>query len=309
VSAVVAPAARSVSRSLAIWRAPLLLVGLGILGGLVQSVHGAERAPPTATAQGKARQAAAWAEIARWPNFWEGSWQGVSPILEDFSTPPTYTPQAQKFIDSFKPVEDSNFANCHPQGMPFVMNIAAMPLKFFPTSGLIALYIEGFGTTRFIHMDGRKHSESPNPTYLGESIGHWEGDTLVVSTVGLLPDTTLQIGLKPLPGDLQKDSLLNVDSSVANPGIKGIPIYGQHGPDVRFVERMRLKSFDTLEIQTTVYDDSIFGKPYTFPTRTWHRYVGKNSEPQEWYCTDNRDYINPETGKLEYDVAGKAISR
>jgi hypothetical protein len=287
---------------------PFALVA-AILGGLICPAHGAQMAPSTASAEGKARQAAAWADIARWPNLWEGSWQGISPILEEFATPPVYTPQARKFIDTFKPVEDSNFANCHPQGMPFVMNIAAMPLKFFPTAGMIALYIEGFGTTRFIQMDGRKHSESPNPTYLGESIGHWEGDTLVVSTVGLKPDTTLQIGLKPIPKDLARDSLLSVAGSVANPGIKGIPVYGQHGPDLTFVERMRLKNFNTLEIQTTVYDATIFAKPYTFPPRTWHRYVGKNSEPQEWYCSDNRDYISPETGKLEYGVTDKAISR
>lgn len=308
MSAVSDRVARDVPR-LAISRAPLALVALGLLGGLLHPVHGAEMAPPTATAQGKARQAAAWAEIAKWPNLWEGSWQGVSPILEEYSTPAAYTPQAQKFVDAYKPVEDSTFANCHPQGMPFVMNIAAMPLKFLPTAGMIALYIEGFGTTRFIFMDGRKHSESPNPTYLGESIGHWEGDTLVVSTVGLKPDTTLQIGLKPIPKDLQRDSLLNVDSSVGNPGIKGIPVYGEHGPDLRFVERMRLKNFNTLEIQTTVYDDSIFAKPYAYPPRTWHRYVGKHSEPQEWYCSDNRDYVSPETGKLEYGVTDKAISR
>jgi len=292
----------------AMWRSRFTMIGCSVLASFSLSVQSAEKAPATESAEAKAKDAAAWAEIHKWPNLWEGSWQGISPIIEDFPTPPSYTPQAQKYIDAFKPVEDSSFANCHPQGMPFVMNIVAMPMKFFPSPGLIALYIEGFGTTRFIHMDGREHSKNPNPTYLGESIGHWEGDTLVVSTVGLLSDTTFQVGLKPFPKDLPKDSLLT-GGSAANPGMKGIPVYGQHGPNVRFVERMRMKNFNTLEIQTTVYDDTVFTKPYTFSTRTWHRYVGQSAEPQEWYCTSNRDFINPETGKLEYDVKDKAISR
>jgi hypothetical protein len=286
----------------------LTIICCGVLASFSLSVQSAERAPAVETPAAKAKQAAAWAEIHTWPNLWEGSWQGISPIIEEFATPPSYTPQAQKLIDAFKPVEDSTFANCHPQGMPFVMNIVAMPMKFFPSLDLIALYIEGFGTTRFIHMDGREHSKDPNPTYLGESIGHWEGDTLVVSTIGLLPDTTFQIGLKPLPKDLPKDSLLGTGSS-ANPVMKGIPVYGQHGPNVRFIERMHMKNFNTLEIQTTVYDDTVFTKPYAFPPRTWHRYLGQSAEPQEWYCTSNRDFFDPESGKLEYDVKGKAISR
>jgi hypothetical protein len=190
--------------------------------------------------------------------------------------------------------------------MPFVMNIAAMPLKFFPTAGMIALYIEGFGTTRFIHMDGRKHSESPNPTTW---VSHWTlGRRYAGSQYGGTASRTTFRSAQITARDLPKDSLLNA-ASVASSALKGYPIYGKHGPDVRFVERMRLKNFNTLEIQTTVYDDTVFSKPYTFPARTWHRYVGANSEPQEWYCTDNRDFVDPETGKLEYDVKDKATSR
>ena len=37
---------------------------------------------------------------------------------------------------------------------------------------------------RIIWMDGRQHPKDPNPTYLGDSIGHWDGDTLVVDIVG-----------------------------------------------------------------------------------------------------------------------------
>ena len=147
-----------------------------------------------AVPQSKEEQAKAWREIATLPDFWQGTWQSVSPIADDFPTPPDYTPAALDYIKKYKPVEDSPFANCKPLGLPFAMNIGGMPMKFFQSPGMIALYIESSGMTRFIHTDGREHSERPNPTYLGESIGHWEGDTLVVDTTGFAPDTLFQMG-------------------------------------------------------------------------------------------------------------------
>ncbi len=147
-----------------------------------------------AVPQSKQDQAKAWRQISALPDFWQGTWQSVSPIADDFPTPPDYTAAALEHIQHYKPVEDSPFANCKPLGLPFVMNIGGMPMKFFQSPGMIALYIESSGMTRFIHTDGRQHSERPNPTYLGESIGHWEGDTLVVDTTGFVPDTLFQIG-------------------------------------------------------------------------------------------------------------------
>jgi hypothetical protein len=135
-----------------------------------------------AVPQSKEEQAKVWQEIATLPDFWQGTWLSISPIADDFPTPPDYTPSALDYIKRYKPVEDSPFANCQPLGLPFVMNIGGMPMKFFQSPGMIALYIESSGMTRFIHTDARQHSERPNPTYLGESIGHWEGDTLVVDS-------------------------------------------------------------------------------------------------------------------------------
>ena len=142
-----------------------------------------------AAPKSKEEQARAWRDIATAPDFWQGTWQSVSPIADDFPTPPDYTASALDYIRKYKPVEDSPFANCKPLGLPFAMNIGGMPMKFFQSPGMIALYIESSGMTRFIHTDGRKHSERPNPSYLGESIGHWEGDTLIVDTTGFAPDT------------------------------------------------------------------------------------------------------------------------
>ena len=239
-------------------------------------------------------QARSWQEIARLPDFWQGTWQSISPIADDFSTPPDYTASALDYIKHYKPAEDSPFTNCKPLGMPFVQNIGGMPMKFFQSPGMIAIYIESSGMTRFIHTDGRKHTEQPNPAYLGESIGHWEGDTLVVDTTGLAPDTVFQMG---------RDSraLLQGDHSP----IAGV-IFGPHGPNLRLVERMRLIDFNTLEIQTTLYDDTVFKQPYALPPRKFLRGIERRNEPQEWACTDNRDYLAPVPGKLELNVKDKA---
>ena len=202
-----------------------------------------------------------------------------------------YTPAAAEYVRNYKPTDDTVMANCAMPGMPFVMNQGAMPIKFFPSPGMIALYIETYAATRFFHTDGRSPEKSPNPTFLGTSIAHWEGDTLVVDSRGFVEDTLLQIGALP----------------PAEEGRFSVPIFKAHGPDLRFVERMRMKNYNTLEIATTIYDDTIFAQPYT-STREWHRYTGKNAEPQEWVCSDNRDYYDPETGKLYYDVKDEAVT-
>jgi hypothetical protein len=70
---------------------------------------------------------------------------------------------------------------------------------------------------------------------------------------------------------------------------------------------MRLVDYNTLEIATTIHDDTIFAKPYT-SKRIWHRYTGQRSDPQEWVCSDNRDHYDEQTDSLHYNDKEKAIS-
>jgi hypothetical protein len=182
--------------------------------------------------------------------------------------------------------------------MPFVQNIGGMPMKFFQSPSMIAIYIESSGMTRFIHTDGRSNDEEPNPSYLGTSVGHWEGDTMVVETTGLAADTVFQMG-----------RIRNSGQAMGDPSPVAGVVFGPHGPHLRLVERMRLIDFNTLEIQTTLYDDTVFNKPYALPPRKFIRGIERRNEPQEWACTDNRDYLDPKTGKLELNVKHKAHSR
>jgi hypothetical protein len=258
-----------------------------------------------------------WADIGKLPNLWEGSWQ-VATALYYFPGPVAYTPEAAQYVKDYKPGQDSPMANCVMPGMPFVLNQGAMPIKFFPSPGMIALYIESYSITRFIHVDGRPIDVDPNPTFLGTSVGHWEGDTLVVDTRGFVPSTLLQIGELSPQGPPATGSA-NPASPPGAPGVTSSalsggpgfvptdPIFKKHGPNLRFVERIRMTNANTLKIETSIYDETIFAKPYT-STREWHRHTGKNSDPQEWVCSDNRDFYNEQTKTLEYNVRDKAHS-
>jgi hypothetical protein len=98
----------------------------------------------------------------------------------------------------------------------------------------VTIDIEAFMQVRHIYTDGRSHPADPDPTFNGHSIGHWDGRTLVVDSVGFVPDTPLGF----------------------NWGM-------QHSTKMHIVERFRLKDPDTLEIVTTIDDADALTKPWT----------------------------------------------
>jgi hypothetical protein len=169
------------------WQGGLALLGLVLcFGGNARGDAAQDQLPAQETAAHKAAAAQTWRSVAAMPDLWEGTWQGVSEIYDsaDQFKSAAYTPWALQYIKNYKPTQDTDFANCKPVGMPVAMWIVGLPMKFFYAPGMIALYLENDGAIRFIHMDGRPHSSPPNPSYLGESIGHWDGNDLVVDTVG-----------------------------------------------------------------------------------------------------------------------------
>ncbi len=76
---------------------------------------------------------------------------------------------------------DSMEVQCLPLG-PAALTTSD-PVKFIQTPSLIVILLEDL-TYRQIHMDGRKLPENPNPSWMGYSVGRWDGDTLVVETSG-----------------------------------------------------------------------------------------------------------------------------
>ena len=96
------------------------------------------------------------------------------------------TPDAKKLMDSRQSKDDPE-ANCLPTGVPR-MNPYPWRMIQAPThkpETHIFINFEGnIHSYRQIFMDGRPHPKDPDPTWYGHSIGRWEGDTLVVDTIG-----------------------------------------------------------------------------------------------------------------------------
>ena len=89
---------------------------------------------------------------------------------------------------------------------------------------IIVIYEGGGHVWREIHMDGRPHPEGDalNPTYFGHSVGHWEGDTLVVDTVGYNEKTWLDYS-----GHMHTDQLHTVER-ITRPDRDHAPLRGDH---------------------------------------------------------------------------------
>jgi hypothetical protein len=242
-----------------------------------------------------------WADAAKMPDMFTGMWMvktgGMVESNEKLNVP--YTAQAQKYVDAYKYVRDIPYAQdgCLSPGLPIAMRSG--PIKFTYAPGLIAIYMQSIGHTRFIRMNQEMGKTSPK--YYGNSVGRWEGDTLVVETADFVNEISFQYGVgKGMP-----------PAETFGPGAPGGPpsglnlskaIWGPHGEGMRMVERFRLADPDTLELNLTIYDDTVWTKPFITATRNF-RHIQKgisdkgifSGEPEEWVCTVSITSFDPET--------------
>src|SRR5215470_2346688 len=163
--------------------------------------------------------------------------------------------------------EDSQAANCLPPGMPGIMG-QPYPMEFLLTPGLVTIVIEAYTQVRHIYTDGRPLPEDPDPKFHGTSIGRWEGDTLVVETVGFSPQT---------------------DITANTP----------HSEKMKIVERFRLADPDTMTIETTVADPEALAAPWV-SNRTLRR-------PRAWtiaeyICEENNRNSVDANGKAGINI-------
>jgi hypothetical protein len=116
---------------------------------------------------------------------------------------------------------------------------------------------------RHIHTDGRAHTPADErwPTFWGDSIGHWEGDTLVIDTI--------DVSTPQIPGGKAPTSIFTFEGSDGVPG-KLIAIFSHQA---RFVERIRKVDENLLENEMTIYDPLALSTPWKL-TRLYRRIVG-----------------------------------
>ncbi|MEO6151631.1 MAG: hypothetical protein ABIT09_03265 [Croceibacterium sp.] len=109
-----------------------------------------------------------------------------------------------------------NRSNCSPPGMPRIMRLPQYPYEFLFAPGRVTIQQEAWMQTRTIWTDGRTHEDDPDPTFMGDSIGHWEGDTLVADTIGISDALDIDTGM-PHSDNFHLTERLHLDP--ANPDV------------------------------------------------------------------------------------------
>jgi hypothetical protein len=151
-------------------------------------------------------------------------------------------------------------AECIPYGVPTMMSIAIYPVEFIQTAKQVTIISEAFSEVRRVYLDRPQAKiDDVAPGYYGRSVGHWDGDTLVVDTVGIKPTVS---------------------------GYRGMP----HSPRMRVTERIRMVSPEILHDQVTIDDPVVLEKPVTY-TLAFKR-MASDYEMVEFVCDNNREYID-----------------
>jgi hypothetical protein len=149
----------------------------------------------------------------------------------------------------------ANYVNCIPDGMPAMM-MGMFPMEIFQRPEQINITQEAFTQVRRIYMNQPLPKwDEVDPSFYGASVGHWEGDTLVMETTGIKENVRFR--------------------------------WTPHSGAMRVTERMRLLAPDILQDQITV-EDSYLEKPWTY-SYSFRRM--KDYKLQEYVCEDNREYV------------------
>jgi hypothetical protein len=175
---------------------------------------------------------------------------------------PPWNAQAAAQIDALKAAEKSGapkniYIDCLPEGMPSFVIMTLNAFEFLFTPGRVTILGEFDGNRlRRIYTDGRPHPTDPDLTFNGHSIGHWEGDELVVDTVGILPETFLPLG-----------------QAVALP----------NNGDMRIKERIKPIGPDKLRFELTIFAPHQLTAPWKI-TRVFNREPDRKLEIAEASC-------------------------
>jgi len=179
-------------------------------------------------------------ETAKTKGLWTGRIGITTPIAPPETVP--FKPWARALWEARELHELEPHARCKPSAgaRPFLTPYGTEIVELPELRRIYIFDVGGPHTWRTIYMDGRTHPENLDPTYLGHSIGWWEGDdTLVIETVGFSEGTWL--------------------------GRRGLP----HTEQARTLERLTRVAYDEIDYKITVYDPAAYTEPWTggFPIR------------------------------------------
>ena len=158
--------------------------------------------------------------------------------------------------------DDPTFV-CLPLGFPYI-GLAGRAQQFFQTPGFLVIVYEDQHWVRIIHMDGRPHppDDYMESTWMGNSVGHYEGDTAVIDTTSLKA--------------WNSDARMHMHSDAAH-----------------YIEKFRRTGPTTMSYEITTDDPKIFTKPWS---QSWEMHLHPEWEILEDVCEEN----NKDPGLIEY---------
>jgi hypothetical protein len=201
-----------------------------------------------------------------------GLWTKISPkysrnVAADLK-PDEIQPWAQALVQERRENLGRDYMNvrCVPLGPGYVVagdSTGAEMIKIVQTPALIIILNPDL-TYRQVFLDGRALEKAPNPNWMGYSVGHWEGDTLVVESAGFNDQTWLDHDGHP------------------------------HTEGLRMTERYRRRDFGNLDIEVTFSDPAAYAKPWTVAVRAE---VAADTELLEWVCNEKGGGLEHWVGK------------
>jgi hypothetical protein len=170
----------------------------------------------------------------------------TDPLGQKLDRGPAFTPWGETQFKANKPAHGANqtvhpndpFMQCFPPGVPRIYLEAGYPMQISQLPDRVIMLFEYDHFYRQIYMDGRAHPKDIDPTWMGHAIGKWDGDTLVVDTVGFNDKTWLD--------------------RVGHP----------HSEALHVVERIHRIGHDVLQDDITIDDPKTYTKPWT-GQKTW----------------------------------------
>jgi hypothetical protein len=189
-----------------------------------------------------------------WTGGGGGRGRGAPPEPGGLPTTPTLKPGAEKFRVQRGPEDTGQYATCMPPGVPQTFSVP-YAFQIVQTPSTVVILHEYLHLFRVIPI-GVAHRPDPDPAWMGHSVGRWDGDTLVIDSIGF-NDRTEVSGFR-------------------------------HTESLHVVERLRRVDYDTLSYEAVIEDPNVWTGPWvtrrTFPLSPGALKV------EEFVCENNRDY-------------------
>ncbi len=163
----------------------------------------------------------------------------------------------QPWAEALYKERQANFGRCLPHGVPDSFLVTATPFKIVQTPFVTVVLLENQGHFRQIFTDGRGFPKDTPPTWMGYSIGKWEGDTFVVDSIGFNDQTYIDDGGHP------------------------------HTEAYHSTERFHRRDFGHMDYEITIDDPKAYTRPWkvTMPFELF-----PDNELMESVCENEKDF-------------------